>query len=55
MRQASPMLWLEVAQAVTMTMFGPMRPNSMEMMPLPMLEIIIGMVKGETRFGPLVM
>ncbi len=25
MRQASPMLWLEVAQAVTMAMFGPMQ------------------------------
>ena len=53
MRQASPMLWLEVAQAVTMTMLGPVSPNSMEMMPLAMLEIIIGIVNGETRLGPL--
>jgi hypothetical protein len=51
MRQASPMLWFEVAQAVTMHMFGPRRPHSMEIMPLAMLAIIIGMVKGETRDG----
>ena len=49
------MLWFEVAQAVTITMFGPLSPYSIEMMPLAMLEIIIGIVKGETRFGPRVM
>ena len=49
------MLLLAVAQAVTMLMLGPQSPNSMEMMPVPMLLIIIGMVNGDTRLGPLVM
>ena len=40
-----------VAQAVTTTMLGPVRPISMLMIPLPILLIIIGMTKGETRFG----
>ena len=53
-RQDSPIAWLEVAQAVTMHMFGPCRPNSIEIRPLAMLLISIGMVKGETRDGPLV-
>ena len=51
MRQASPMLLFEVAQAVTMAMFGPMKPYSVAIMPLAMLVIIIGMRKGETRLG----
>ncbi len=53
MRQASPMLWLEVAQAVTMDMFGPPRPYSMEMRPEAMLLIMYGIMKGDTRAGPL--
>ncbi len=50
-RHASPMLWLAVAQAVTIAMFGPPNPCSIEKTPLAILEIIIGMVKGETRLG----
>ena len=53
MRHDSPIELLEVAQAVTMHMFGPRNPNSIEMMPLAMLLISIGMVNGETRDGPL--
>lgn len=53
MRQASPMLWLEVAQAVTMDMFGPPNPYSMEMRPEAMLLIMYGIMKGDTRAGPL--
>jgi hypothetical protein len=51
MRQASPMLLFDVAQAVTMAMFGPMYPNSPAIMPLAMLLIIMGIKKGETRLG----
>ena len=47
------MALFEVAQAVTMQKFGPFKPNSIEMMPLAMLLISIGIVKGETREGPL--
>ncbi len=54
MRHASPIALLEVAQAVTMHMFGPRKPNSIEMSPLAMLLMSIGMVKAETRSGPLV-
>ena len=54
MRQASPIALLEVAQAVTMHMFGPRNPNSIEMRPLAMLLMSIGMVKAETRPGPFV-
>ena len=53
-RQASPTELFAVAQAVTIDIFGPPKPYSMEMRPLAMLEIIIGIVKGETRDGPLV-
>ena len=53
MRQASPMLLLEVAQAVVMHMFGPMKPNSVAIMPVAMFVIIMGMRKGLTRPGPL--
>ena len=52
MRQASPMQWLAVAQAVTMAMFGPRRPCSIEMKPLAILLIIIGIMKGDVRSGP---
>ena len=53
MRQDSPMALFEVAQAVTMHMFGPRNPNSIEIRPLAMLLMSIGMVKAETRDGPL--
>ena len=53
MRHDSPIALFEVAQAVTMHRFGPCKPNSIEMTPLAMLLIIIGMVNGETRDGPL--
>ena len=48
------MALFEVAQAVTMHMFGPRNPNSIEINPLAMLLISIGMVKAETRLGPFV-
>ena len=53
-RQDSPIALLDVAQAVTMHMFGPRNPNSIEIKPLAMLLMSIGIVKGETRDGPLV-
>src|SRR5437016_3673057 len=53
MRHDSPIALLEVAQAVTMHRFGPCNPNSIEIMPLPMLLISIGIVNGERRVGPL--
>ena len=43
----------ELAQAVTMHMFGPCKPNSIEIKPLAMLLINMGMVNAETRDGPL--
>ena len=52
MRHASPRELFAVAQAVTMHMFGPRKSCSMEIIPLAMFEIIIAMVKGETREGP---
>src|SRR6266850_881027 len=51
MRHDSPMALFEVAQAVTMHMFGPCNPNSIEIRPLAMLLISMGMVKGEFRDG----
>ena len=54
-RHASPMALLAVAQALTWQMFGPSRPKSMLTRPLAMLEIIMGIINGETRRGPLVM
>jgi hypothetical protein len=50
-RHASPMLLFDVAHAVTITMFGPMNPNSAEIIPLAMLVIIIGIRNGDTRLG----
>ena len=47
------MALFEVAQAVTIHMSGPRIPNSIEINPLAMLLMSIGMVKAETRFGPL--
>ena len=47
------MALFEVAHAVTMQKFGPSNPNSIEIKPLAMLPISIGIVKGETRDGPL--
>src|SRR5436853_7710417 len=52
MRQDSPIALAEVAQAVTMLIFGPCKPYSMEMIPLAMLLINIGIVNGEFRDGP---
>src|SRR5436190_23883908 len=53
-RHDSPIALFEVAQAVTMQRLGPCRPYSIEISPLAMLLINIGMVKGEFREGPLV-
>ena len=49
------MAWHAVAQAETVAKFGPRRPNSIETSPLAMFEIIIGIMNGETRPGPLFM
>ena len=51
-RYASPMAWLEVAQAVTMGSVGPFAAKRMDTVPAAMLEIIIGTMNGETRFAP---
>ena len=53
MRHDSPIELFEVAQAVTIQKFGPCNPYSIEMSPLAMLLMSIGMVKGERRVGPL--
>src|ERR1700687_5852393 len=53
-RHDSPMALFEVAQAVTIHKLGPRRLNSIEMTPLAMLLISIGIVYGEFRDGPLV-
>src|SRR4029450_11440925 len=53
-RQDSPIALFEVAQAVTMHMLGPRRSYSIEMSPLAMLLINIGIVNGGVRAGPLV-
>src|SRR5678816_926612 len=52
-RHDSPMALFDVAQAVTMQRLGPFNPNSIEIKPLAMLLINMGMVKGEMREGPL--
>src|SRR5438067_9052155 len=51
-RQDSPIALFDVAQAVTIHMFGQRRLNSIEMRPLAILLINIGMVNGEFRPGP---
>src|SRR4051812_42471382 len=53
MRHDSPIELFEVAQAVTMQKFGPCSPYSIEIRPLAMLLISIGIVNGESRVGPL--
>src|SRR3954451_4441380 len=53
MRHDSPMALFEVAQAVTMQRLGPFNPYSIEISPLAMLLISIGIVKAEPRDGPL--
>src|SRR5206468_10522266 len=52
-RHDSPIALFDVAQAVTMHRFGPRIPNSIEMTPLAMLLINIGIVNGDVRDGPL--
>src|ERR1700731_2882237 len=54
MRHDSPIALFEVAQAVTMHRFGPRKANSIEIKPLAMLLMSIGMVNGEVRDGPFV-
>jgi hypothetical protein len=44
-----------VEQAVATAVFGPISPYSMEMVPVPALPIIFGMVNGLSRPGPRVM
>src|SRR6266542_3883420 len=53
-RQDSQMALFDVAQAVTIHKFGPCRLNSIEMTPLAMLLISLGIVKGEFREGTFV-
>src|SRR5947208_15962198 len=53
-RQDSPIALFDVAQAVTMHMLGPRRSYSIEMSPLAMLLINIGIVKGDVPDGPFV-
>src|SRR6266513_6355312 len=53
-RQDSPIALFDVAQAVTMHMLGPCSPYSMEMSPLAMLLINIGIVNGDFLDGPFV-
>ena len=47
-QKASPMAWLADAHAVTMHIFGPFSPNSMEMQPLAAFPISFGTQKGDT-------
>ena len=41
-RDASPMAWVPVVQAVTMDRLGPFRPNLMDRLPETMLMMDIG-------------
>ena len=50
--QASPMLWLPVAQAVTTELLGPLAPKRMEICPGASFTMSMGMKKGEIRPGP---
>ena len=43
MRAARPMLWVEVVQAVTTAMLGPLKPYVMDSTPLIMLTMEPGM------------
>ena len=52
---ASPMAWVADAQAVATAVLGPWAWTRMEMLPLAALTISFGMVKAETRSGPLFM
>lgn len=51
-RKASPTVLEEVAQAVTTGSVGPFAAKRMAIVPAAMLEIIIGIKKGDTRLGP---
>src|SRR5207247_10251714 len=53
-RQDSPMALFDVAQAVTIHKLGLCRSNAIEMTPLAMLLIGIGIVNAEFRVGPFV-
>src|ERR1043166_6487826 len=53
-RHDSPIALLDVAHAGTMQRFGPCNPYSLEINPLAILLINIGMVNGEFRDGPFV-
>ena len=48
------MALFDVAQAVTIHKFGPRRSNSIDMTPLAILLMSIGIVNGEFRDGPFV-
>lgn len=52
MRPASPMQCRPVVQAVTMAMFGPLKPNFIDTCPEIMLMIEAGTKKGVMRRGP---
>ena len=52
LRNASPIVLVPVAQAVTSLMLFPLKPNWIDTLPAAMLEIIIGTRSGLTRPGP---
>ena len=52
-RQASPMAWVEVAQAEQVEKLGPRKSKHIEKRPEPMLEMSMGIMNGERRPGPL--
>lgn len=52
LRNASPIEWEPVAQAVTTAKLSPLKPYSIAIWPAAMLEIIIGTMKTLTRSGP---
>ena len=51
-RQASPMAWAPVAQAVTTAWFGPLKPWRIDTWPETRLISAEGMKNGLTRRGP---
>ena len=44
---------VDVVQAVTMARHGPFVPSMIDRLPAIMLMMVLGMKKGEMRFGPL--
>ena len=46
------MQWVEVAHAVVTLKHDPKSPNSIAILPAAILDIDVGIVNGETLFGP---